>query len=121
MPRLTPFEIVLTEEEQWVLERLARATTAPYRDVVRARIILYAAEGWSNQAIGARLDTPREIVRKWRRRFLEHRLAGLEDSARAGRPVRFSPQRGGRREGSRMRTSSRIRATALPVEHVGDP
>ena len=42
--------------------------------------------------IAARLDTPRQIVSKWRKRFFEQRLAGLEEQSRGGRPPRFSPQ-----------------------------
>jgi transposase len=61
--------------------------------VVRAKIVLYAAQGLDNDQIAARLDTPRQIVSKWRKRFFEERLAGLEDRPRRGRPARFSPQR----------------------------
>jgi transposase len=61
-----------------------------YRDVIRAKIVLLASAGLANDAIGARLDTPRQIVSKWRRRFYTHRLSGLEDQPRGGRPARFS-------------------------------
>ena len=81
---------------------MARKYTSPYREVVRARIVLYAAEGLSNDQIAARLDTPRQIVSKWRKRFFEQRLAGLEERERRGRPTRFSPQRGGRDQGPRV-------------------
>src|SRR3989442_6013124 len=56
--------------------------------------VLYAAEGLRNDEIAARLDTPRQIVSKWRKRFFEKRLAGLEEQSRGGRPVRFPAQRG---------------------------
>jgi transposase len=81
---------------------MARRYTSPYREVVRARIVLYAAEGLRNDQIGFRLDTPRQIVSKWRKRFFEQRLAGLEERERRGRPARFSPQRGGRHQGPRL-------------------
>ena len=45
MPRTSPYRIVLTEDERRHLEAAARRYTSPYRDVVRARIVLYAAEG----------------------------------------------------------------------------
>jgi len=77
-----------------MLEALARRYTAPYRDVLRAKIVLLAAEGLQNKAIAARLDTPRQIVRKWRQRYLEEGLAGLEERPRRGRPRRFSPTSG---------------------------
>lgn len=96
MPRSSPFVIELTSAEKAQLETAARQYTSPYRDVIRAKIILFAAEGLSNDVIAARLDTPRQIVSKWRKRFFKDRLMGLEEQARSGRPVRFSPQRGHR-------------------------
>ncbi|MGH9163879.1 MAG: helix-turn-helix domain-containing protein [Vicinamibacteraceae bacterium] len=55
--------------------------------------MLLAATGLGNDAIAARLDTPRQIVSKWRHRFFQDRLAGLHEEPRGGRPARFSPQR----------------------------
>lgn len=96
MPRSSPFVIELTSAEKAQLETAARQYTSPCRDVIRAKIILFAAEGLSNDVIAARLDTRRQIVSKWRKRFFKDRLMGLEEQARSGRPVRFSPQRGHR-------------------------
>jgi transposase len=93
MPRQSPFVIELAQQERDELEARARQYTSPYRDVIRAKIVLLAAQGLSNEVIGARLDTPRQIVSKWRRRFCLARLPGLEEEPRAGRPARFSPQR----------------------------
>jgi transposase len=93
VPRSSPFVIKLTSAEKAQLEAAARQYTSPYRDVIRAKIILFAAEGLSNDVIATRLDTPRQIVSKWRKRFFKNRLMGLEEQARSGRPVRFSPQR----------------------------
>ncbi len=81
---------------------MARTYTSPYREVVRARIVLYAAEGLGNDQIAARLDTPRQIVSKWRKRFFEQRLGGLEERERSGRPARFSSQRRVRDQGPRV-------------------
>jgi transposase-like protein len=92
MPRKSPFLVQLTAEERQQLESVARRYTSPYYDVVRARIILLAAEGLSNDLIAARLDTPRQIVSKWRKRFALARLPGLEGQPRGGRKARFSPQ-----------------------------
>jgi transposase len=61
--------------------------------VVRAKVILLAAQGLRNDEIGARVDLPRQIVSKWRQRFYRQRLGGLQAEPRGGRPVRFSPQR----------------------------
>jgi len=92
MPRESPFVITLDPNERTKLEALVRKYTSPYRDIIRAKVVLYAALGLRNDEIAARLDTPRQIVSKWRKRFFEERLAGLEEQARGGRPPRFSPQ-----------------------------
>ncbi len=97
MPRESPFLIDLSSAERRALETIARSYTSPYCDVVRAKIALYAARGLGNDEIAVRLDTPRQIVSKWRKRFFEERLAGLEARPRRGRPALFSPQRRRRR------------------------
>ena len=101
--RRSPFEIVLSDDERAALERVARSYTSPYIDVLRAKIVLHAASGLSNKAIGERLDTPRQIVSKWRKRFFERRLCGLADEPRSGRPRGFPPRSGGRRQGAGLR------------------
>jgi transposase len=58
---------------------------------MRAKIALLAADGLENKQIGERLDLPRQIVSKWRKRFFEERLAGLEERSRRGRPRAFPP------------------------------
>ncbi len=93
MPRHSPFRIDLTREERRELEARSRRYTSPYRDVVRAKLILLAADNLPNEVIAARLDAPRQIISKWRKRFFEQRLAGLEEEPRGGRTARFSPQR----------------------------
>ena len=93
MPRHSPFLIQLTREDRRALEARARKYTSPYRDVIRAKLVLLAARGLSNDVIAARLDTPRQIISKWRHRFFDQRLAGLDEEPRGGRPARFSPQR----------------------------
>lgn len=91
MPRRSPYTIELSDAERRELESRARRYTLPYRDVVRAKIVLLAAEGWRNDEIAAKLDTRREIVSKWRRRFYDHRLAGLDELPRTGRRPVFPP------------------------------
>ena len=56
VPRTSPYAIELNSSERTQLEAMAHRYTSPYREVVRARIILYAAEGLSNDVIAARLD-----------------------------------------------------------------
>jgi transposase len=58
---------------------------------MRAKVVLLAAQGLSNKEIGQRLQLPRQIVSKWRKRFFEERLAGLQERPRRGRPRTFSP------------------------------
>jgi transposase len=91
MPRKSPYDVTLSPEQRVELEARARRYTLPYRDVVRAKIVLMAAAGLDNDEIAARLDTRREIVSKWRKRFFEQGLPGLEERPRGGRPPAFSP------------------------------
>ncbi len=79
-------KITLSDEERSVLERRAAKLTLPYRDVQRAKVILYAAEGLSNVEIAGRLELCSKVVAQWRRRFGERRLDGLHDQPRSGRP-----------------------------------
>ena len=82
----------LSSEERKMLELMTRKYTSSYCDVIRAKIVLLADEGLSNEVIASRLDTPRQIVSKWRKRFALARLPGLEAQPRGGRKARFSPQ-----------------------------
>jgi hypothetical protein len=98
MPRRSPFVIELTKEEEAELEARVKEYASPYRDVMRAKIVLLASEGLGNDSIAARLSMPRQIVSKWRRRFYTQRL--LDEQPRGGRPARFSPQRCGCDQGA---------------------
>jgi transposase len=91
MPRTSPYSILLSDVERRELESQSRKYTSPYFSVLRARIVLMAADGLSNDEIGARLSVPRQIVSKWRKRFFEQRTSGLLDEPRTGRPPGFSP------------------------------
>lgn len=102
MPRQSPFCIDLEAEEKASLEALARRYTSAYRDVIRAKIVLYAAQGLRNDEIAQRLDTPRQVVSKWRKRFFQQGMAGLEELPRQGRPGVFPPRYRRRRKGSRL-------------------
>lgn len=91
MPRESPYRIRLSRTERRTLEARSRQYTLPYREVVRAKLVLLAAQGLGNTVIAERLDLPRPIVSKWRKRFFTERLAGLDERPRAGRPPVFSP------------------------------
>jgi len=101
MPRRSPYIITLSPHERSVLEGLARQYTLPYFQVVRARMILLAAEGYGNDEIGAALSVGRDVVSLWRKRFFAKRLVGLEERPRSGRPRAFPPR--GRRPGQGSR------------------
>lgn len=87
----TPYRIELSEDERLALRERARSSNAPYRQVVRARIVLYAADGMESANIATRLDCTRSFVSRVRKRFFEERLNALEERPRSGRPPRFSP------------------------------
>jgi hypothetical protein len=93
MPRKSPYVVKLSREERRALEAMARRYTSPYCDVVRAKIVLLADEGFSNDVIASRLDMPRQIVSKWRKRFALTRLPGLESQPRSRPKARSQPRR----------------------------
>jgi transposase len=78
--------IKLTEKERATLTRWSRGRSTPARQVLRARIVLMAADGRLNQEIVAALATDAQTVKRWRTRFAEKRLAGIvKDAPRGGR------------------------------------
>jgi transposase len=88
MPRAVPIELRAAERAK--LKRRADGHKTPYRDRLRARIVLLAARGRPNARIAAQLGISVDTARKWRDRFAGHRLAGLADLPRSGRPRRIS-------------------------------
>ncbi len=80
------YSIVLTEEQQEQLETFANSRTLAHAQVVRARIVLMAAEGKRTTDIAAAVGVTRATVTKWRARFIEYGLDGLYDEVRPGRP-----------------------------------
>ena len=89
--------IELDAQARSVLERRAGSLTLPYRVVVRAKLVLLAADGHTNREIAARVDMSADRVADWRRRFAAEGIEGLEDRARSGRPCRFPPRKRSRR------------------------
>ena len=79
-------EIVLSDDEREVLERWARRPKSAQALALRCRIVLVAAAGETNQAIAARLQCHPNTVGKWRNRFPTHRIDGLHDEPRPGKP-----------------------------------
>ena len=87
----SPFRIILTDIEQARLTKLTCSARAEHRLVLRARIVLAAAQETSNAAIAVETGLHVDTVRKWRRRFVQDRLPGLSDRRRSGRPPSFTP------------------------------
>lgn len=109
------YVIELSGEERTELERRVACYTLPHKVVVRAKMILYAAEGQSTAEIARRLETAPRVVNRWRKRFFEERLAGLEDRERAGRPRRSPPEQIAEVKGARLRAAQDAGAAALPL------
>jgi transposase len=84
------YQIVLSSEEEAVLVARVRSVRSPYRDRLRAQIVLAAAAGSTNAAIAAQVGVHVDTVRKWRHRFADAGLAGLKDAPRSGRPPVFT-------------------------------
>lgn len=82
--------IALTDAERETLSEWSRSTAGEHRLVERSRVILLAAEGLPAREIARRLDTRLARVSKWRRRFCQDRLAGLEDAPRPGKPKTYN-------------------------------
>lgn len=116
MPRQSPFSIELSGEDRNRLETLVRKGTAQARMVLRARIVLAAADGEENFLIAERLEVALNTVIKWRKRFFEEGIDGLADRKRPGRPRHFSPSGGGGGKGVGVRAAGHHRRTAVEVE-----
>jgi len=87
--RVAP-EIVLTDEERAELTRLARSKLTSVRLVQRARIVLLAAEAMQNKDIAEQVGVGRVQVSRWRARYAQSRLAGIErDLPRGAPPVKM--------------------------------
>ena len=82
--------ITLTTTQRAELQKLVRAARSPQQAVLRARIVLRAADGEGNTAIGRALQIGANTVAKWRGRFAEEGVAALADAARSGRPGRLA-------------------------------
>lgn len=91
MPVPRARQIVPTASERRRLKKPAYSRTAPHQLVVRVRIVLNAAHGYSNNQIARRQGVMVDTVRRWRGRYADHGPDGLKDRPRPGRPPRFTP------------------------------
>jgi transposase len=83
--------LTLTLEDRSELERRVRARTTPHRDRQRAKVVLLAADGVTGRSIAKEVGLSPQSVSKWRIRFAELGLSGLEDAERSGRPLIYGP------------------------------
>lgn len=92
MTRKSPYVLDLTVTQRRELEVRVRRYTSPHRDVLRAKIVLMAAQVLDNDEITCQLDTSGFIVSKWRTRLFERGLLALEEHLRGGRPRVLFPE-----------------------------
>jgi transposase len=89
MPAIRKVE--LTEDERRDLEQLVRARTTEQRLVLRARIVLAAAEGMKNDDVAAKCNCSPATARLWRNRWLDDGIEGLNDAPGRGRKPKYGP------------------------------
>ena len=94
--------ILLTEAEYQQLQGWLRSTTTPVGLVRRATVVLAVHNGQTIKEAARTAGLSETHSRKWLQRFVQHRLAGLKDAARPGRPPLFSPAGGGARGQNRV-------------------
>jgi transposase len=78
-------EVRLTSADRGVLEARCRSPVTIQRDLKRARIVLLAAEGRSTRSIAKEVGVEPRIVSKWRHRYADEGLDGLDDKPRPGK------------------------------------
>ena len=92
MSMTSPDRIEMNPCQQQRLRHLIRAGTTAQQLVLRARIVLLAAAGWTNTTIAQRVGVCVDTVRKWRHRWwVQPGTASLGDAKRSGRPPSFTP------------------------------
>jgi putative transposase len=85
--------LALDEEQRMQLRTLAHSRTVPQGLVERANIVLLAAEGKSNTEISEHLHLSKPCVGKWRQRYLDAGIQGLNEALRPGRPRSLADER----------------------------
>ena len=86
MPTPTAVQIILTDEERDALQAWTARRKTGQALAMRARIVLAAAGQLTNREIADLEGVSPPTVTKWRNRFAQHRLEGLLDEPRPGRP-----------------------------------
>ncbi|TXH34932.1 MAG: IS630 family transposase [Rhodospirillaceae bacterium] len=99
---------MLSDEDRHTLNRWVRAGATPQKVVLRALIVLLAADGATNAVIAEELGICVDTARKWRARFADKGIEGLADAPRPGRPPIYT---------ATERAKVTAWACALPAEH----
>lgn len=86
----SPFNINLTQEEEKTLKKIISQSKSEQRLVLRCSIVLLASRGLKNKSIAKKLDKNVKTISHWRKSFYYHRLDGLYDMKRSGRPKKFN-------------------------------
>src|ERR1700729_3566120 len=76
--------LVLTQQERQELQEMTQSRTLPAGDVMRSRMILLLADRAAYQKIQNLLDTTAPTISRWKRRFLDIRIAGLMEELHPG-------------------------------------
>ena len=93
MARGRPTQAIdLSKEIKEHLISITRSLSLPHSLVRRAKIILMAAEGFTNKTIAEKLDLSPAVIGMWRKRFLTQGLMGLYDEQRPGGPRSISDE-----------------------------
>ena len=92
MSRRSPFVVQLSPEDRAVLEERASSRSVAHAVVVRARIVLLAADGLQNVVIAERVGVCVDVASRWRKRFCQEGFDGLVDRPRSGRPRQFGSE-----------------------------
>jgi transposase len=85
-------KVTCSDQDRAELERLSASRTEQARKVERAKIVLGCIAGDRNDSIAERMGLQANTVATWRKRFLAHGVAGLEDRPRSGKPPKYEPQ-----------------------------
>jgi transposase len=88
IPDATP--IILSDAEHTELAGLVRSRKTEHRLRQRARIVLLAADGVATREIGRRVGCTTGTASKWRVRYAEHRLAGLDETGNRGNEAKYT-------------------------------
>lgn len=87
-------DIELKHEERQLLERLSRSRSTSVRLSERSRIVLLAAQKKTNGEIAEELGISRQKVGRWRDRYQQFGLSGIEkDAPRPGRKKQISSRK----------------------------